>query len=161
MKNQTIIITLVIFFAGIVLSGCSFSNMNLADNKMYTVECEKSSDRISIRSVKIYEDDGITVVSGKIKLNKNLPQPRHGHVDIALISPEGKVMDTASVFYKPRTLTRRMRLKANKRSSFTARFPGSLPHGSIVRLVPHNSIEETADKIDKGFHCGSNLATNH
>jgi len=71
MKNQTITITLVIFFAGIVLSGCSFSNMNLADNKTYTVECKKSSDRISIRSVKIYEDDGITVVSGKIKLHKN------------------------------------------------------------------------------------------
>ena len=160
MKNQSITITLVIFFAGIVLSGCSFSNMNLADNKKYTVECEKSSDRISIRSVKIYEDDGITVVSGKVKLHKNLPQPRHGHVDIALISPEGKVMHTASVFYRPRTLTRRMRLKANKGSSFTARFLGSLPQGSIVRLVPHNSIEETADKIDKGFHCSKNLAFN-
>ncbi len=136
MKNQTIAITLVIFFAGIVLSGCSFSNMNLADNKTYTVECEKSSDRISIRSVRIYEDDGITVVSGQVKLNKNLPQPRHGHVDIALISPEGKVIDTASVFYKPRTLTRRMRLKANKRSSFTTRFLGSLPQASIIRLFP-------------------------
>ena len=159
MKKQTITITLVVFFAGIVLSGCSFSRMNLADNKTYTVEREKSSDRISIRSVKIYEEDGITVVSGKVKLHKNLPQPRHGHVDIALISPEGKVMDTASVFYKPRTLTRRMRLKANKGPSFTARFPGSLPQGSTVRVVPHNSIKETADKIDKGFHCGSNLGT--
>ncbi len=159
MKNQTITITLVIFFAGIVLSGCSFSSMNLADDKAYTVECDKSSDRISIRSAKVYEDDGNTVVSGKVKLNKHLQQPRQGHVDIAVISPDGKVTDTASVFYTPRIRTTRMQRKANKGSSFSARFPGSLPQGAIIRIVPHNSIEETADKIDKGFHCSSNLAS--
>ena len=159
MKNQTITITLVIFFAGIVLSGCSLSNMNLADNAEYTIERVNTSDRISIRSAKVYQDEGNTVVSGKVKLNKHLQQPRHGHVDIAVISPEGKVTDTASVFYKPRIRTRRMQLKANRGSSFTARFPGSLPQGSIIRLVPHNSIEETVDKIDKGFHCSSNLAS--
>ncbi len=149
MKNQTIIITFVIFFAGIVLSGCSFSKMNLTGNGAYTIERVNTSDRISIRSVKVYQDDGDTVVSGKVKLNKNLFQPKQGHVDIAVISPDGTVLDTASVFYNPRRLTRRMQLKANNGSYFTARFPGPLPQGSIVRLAPHNSIEETVDKIDK------------
>jgi hypothetical protein len=158
MKNQTITITLVVFFAGVVLSGCSFSNRNLVDNAEYTIERVNTSNRISIRSAKVYQDDGNTVVSGKVKLSKNLPQPIHGHVDIAVISHDGKVMDTASVFYNPRIRTKRMQRKANKGSSFTARFAGSIPQGSIIRLVPHNSIEETANKIDKGFHCSSNLA---
>ena len=157
MKNQTIIITFGIFFAGIVLSGCSFSNMNLTDHAAYTIERVNISDRISIRSAKVYQDDGDTVVSGKVKLNKNLFQSKQGHVDIAVISSDGTVLDTASVFYNPRRRTRRMQLKANTGSSFTARFPGLLPQGSIVRLVPHNSIKETAYKIDKGFHCRSNL----
>lgn len=158
MKNQTIIITFVIFFAGLVLSGCSFSKMNLADNAAYTIERVNTSDRISIRSAKVYQDDGDTVVSGKVKLNKNLLQPRYGHVDIVVISPDGTVLDTASVFYNPRKRTRHMQLKANKGSSFTARFSGSLPQGSIIRLVPHNLTEKTVDKIYKGFHCRSNLA---
>ncbi len=153
MKNKTIIITFVIFFAGIVLSGCSFSKMNLADNGAYTIERVNTSDRISIRSAKVYQDDGDTVVSGKVKLNKNLMQPRNGHVDIIVISPDGMVLDTASVFYNPRKRTRHMQLKANNGSYFTARFPGSLTQGSIIRLVPHNSIEEPVAKIDKGFHC--------
>ncbi len=161
MKNQTITITLVVFFAGIVLSGCSFSNMNLADNATYSIERVNSSDRISIRSAKVYQENGNTVVSGKVKLNKNLPQPQQGHVDIAVISPDGTVLDTASVFYNPRIRTRRMQLKANKRSSFTARFPGILQNGSTIRIVPHNSIEEKADKIDKGFHCSSNSNLNN
>ncbi len=158
MKNQTIIITFVIFFAGIVLSGCSFSRMNLTDNEACTIERVNTSDRISIRSAKVYQDDGDTVVSGKVKLNKNLLQSKQGHVDIAVISPDGTVLATTSVFYNPRKRTRRMQLKANKGSSFTARFPGSLPQGSIIRMAPHNSIEETVTKIDKGFHCENNLA---
>ena len=131
--------------------------MNLVDNSEYTIERVNTSNRISIRSAKAYQDEGNTVVSGKVKLSKNLPQPIHGHVDIAVISPDGNVVDTASVFYKPRIRTTRMQRKANRGSSFTARFPGALPQGSIIRLVPHNSIEETADKTDKGFHCSSNL----
>lgn len=158
MKSQTITIILVVFFAVIVFSGCSFSNRNLVDNAEYTIERVNTSNRIFIRSAKAYKDEGNTVVSGKIKLNKNVPQSIHGHVDIAVISPDGNVVDTASVFYNPRIRTTRMQRKANRGSSFTARFPGSLPQGSTVRLVPHNSIEETADKIDKGFHCSSNLA---
>ena len=158
MKNQTITIALVVFFAGIVLSGCSFSRMNLVGNAACTIERLNTSDRISIRSAKVYQDDGDTVVSGKVKLNKNLRQSKEGHVDIAVISPDGTVFDTASVFYNPRKRTRRMQLKANKGSSFTARFPGSLPQGAIIRLAPHNSTEKTVYKIDKGFHCGSNMA---
>ncbi len=159
MKNQTIIITFVIFFTGIVLSGCSFSKMNLAGNDAaYTIERLNTSDRISIRCAKVYQDDGYTVISGKVKLNKNLLQSKQGHVDIAVISPDGTVKDTASVFYNPRKRTRRMQLKANKGSSFIARFSGTLPHGSTIRLVPHNSIEKTAYEIDKGFNCRNNLA---
>ncbi len=158
MKHQTITITSIIFFAGIFLSGCSFLNMNIVDNAECTIERVNTSNRISISSAKVDMDDGNTVVSGKVKLSKNLPQPIQGHVDIAVISPEGKVLDSASIFYTPRIRTRRMQLKANRGSSFTARFPGSLPQGSIVRLVPHNSIDKAADKIDSGFHCSSNLA---
>lgn len=158
MKNQAIIITFVVFFAGIVLSGCSVSRTNLVGNGVCTIERVNTSDRISIRSAKVYQDNGDTVVSGKVKLNKNLRQSKQGHVDIAVISPDGTVLDTASAFYNPRKRTRRMQLKANKGSSFTAGFPGSLPQGSIIRLAPHNSIEETASKIDKGFHCENNLA---
>jgi hypothetical protein len=158
MKNQTITIVSIIFFAGIILSGCSFSNMNLAGNAEYTIERVNTSDRISIRSARVYQDKGDTVVSGKVKLNKRLPQPMRGHVDIAVISHEGKVIDTASVFYTPRIRTRRMQLKANKGAYFTVRFSGLLQKGSTIRIVPHNSIGKTADKIDTGFHCNSNLA---
>ncbi len=161
MKNKIIIITFVLFFSGIVLSGCSFSNINLKDNGNYTIERVNSSDRISIRSAKVYQEDGNTVVSGKVKLNKNLPQPAQGHVDIVVISPDGNVLDTASVLYNPHKRTRRMQLRANKGSSFSARFPGKLKNGSTIRLIPHNSIKENADKVDKGFHCNSHSGINN
>jgi|GEM_PF-3339947 len=157
MKNQIITISLVVFFAGIVLSGCSFSKMNLVGNAACTIERLNTSDRISIRSAKVYQDDGDTIVSGEVKLNKNLRQPKQGHVDITAISSDGMVLDTASAFYNPRKRTRRMQLKANKGSFFTARFSGLLPQGSIIYLAPHNLIEKTGNKIYKSFQCRSAL----
>ncbi len=157
MKKKIMKSTFSIFIAVIVLSGCALSNMNLANNPAFTIKRVNNNDRITISSARIYHDNGDTIVTGKVKLSKNLPQPKFGHVDIAVISLDGKVLDSASVFYNPRQRTRRMQLKASNGSTFSVRFPGLLQDGSTIRLVTHTSMEKAGDKMDKRFHCTSGL----
>jgi len=146
-KSFKFIFTSVITMMLLVVTGCA-ANKNLSFVNNFTIQ-ENSTKDIKITKTRAYIDDGTFVVSGKLKrqyIRKSCP----GHIDIAVIDPDGSVFDHVSTKL---TLPFNSRSK-RKNSTFEAQFTQMPPKGSTIRINFHNK----SSLNNKQFDCGVNAA---
>ena len=152
MEAKNLRIWLVLMIASVIMTGlgCASNRVNLL--KDGTVELERiPSKGYYISYVNIYQNRDALVVYGHVKRRSRVGDSS-GHVDIAIVSPNGKVLEQISTLYKPRIiLTRKMH---TRKSTFEVRLPTIPPAGSLVRVAYHRDSKP----VNRTFPCGENRA---
>ncbi len=144
-------------FVTIMVSGCATANVDHADKAAVMFERMPSEDVVvsQVRAVK--DGDGL-LIYGKVKRTAgNCCDSARGHVDIAVVGPDGATVDMLSVPYSPRNIP-----KARSRSSrFAARLPYSVPEDVPLRITYHKDREHAASTVDPtdNLLCKHNLTT--
>ena len=121
--------------AMVVVAGCTSSRVNLVDAERVTVERMASKRHVRIENVNVYQEEGDLVVSGRVKHKSINLRPAKGHIDIAMVSPNGEVIETDSVTQTPPVGSRRT--KQSRGFHFETRFSIVPPEGSTVRIAFH------------------------
>jgi hypothetical protein len=152
MKTQTKARSIIpiLSLTAIVFSGCFGSRVDLVDNQTVSL-VQVPTKHLYISSAAIYQKGNAAEVRGVIR-------PRHrgfhgpGHVDIAVVAPDGTVLEEARALYHPRILQR----KSDPHAHFTATLSAVPPQGSTVRLSYHK--DEDPSSLPKPFHCERHAA---
>lgn len=153
MKNSLLRTTFLVFVTFIVLTGNVSAKTDITDQ--VSIDRIPYNNSTYITSVKVYQDGDNVIVRGQLKRNRNSVRKFDGHIDIAIISPDGDTINSTSVNYTPRHSSTRTKRKAYRKTRFKASFSGKLQKGSTVRVSLH---KKDYTKIAKGFNCGNNLA---
>ena len=141
----------VLCLTAILVSGCLGGRVDLVDNQTVSLE-PVPTGHLYVSWGGVYQKGGATEVRGVIR-------PRHrgfhgyGHVDVAVLAPDGTVLEEASALYHPRILPR----KGVSRARFTVPLATVPPPGSTVRLAYHD--DQDACSAPKPFHCSGNAAS--
>jgi hypothetical protein len=139
--------TFLIAFIILIAFGCA-GKTNLLKEGFFEVE-KNSPSGIRFSNVKVYEEESGLYVEGK--LNRTFVRTSYpGHVDIALIAPDGEIIEATSVKNKLPFIGRSKRTT----SSYKALFRSIPPEGSTIRVVFHRKEFNNTSQFD----CGSNQA---
>ena len=150
MKQVTILfIPTILIVIVMTLSGCASNRVNLLDESKVFIEYVPSK-WIDFNRVHAGQAENEFIITGRLK-HRNISLYRAGHVDVAIVSPEGKVLECASTSYTPRNISRR-RICKHRGSYFEVRLPIVLREGSKVRLAHH----QTMKSIGKQYDCKEN-----
>ncbi len=151
-KSVYILSVLILDMIGFVLSGCSSSRLDLIDNGTFYLEQEPSNN-ISIFRVHAHVDGDGLLINGRVKRRCASFSGVGGHIDVAIVSPEGEILEQVSTFYTPRIIPRK-RARLLSGSHFEVRLPAVPPAGSTIRVKFHIA----AKSGDEAFDCRENAA---
>lgn len=129
----------------VLVSGCATGRFN-------------HSDDVFISQAYTYEENGELVIFGKIKRGyQNCCDAARGHIDIALLTSDGTIIDSFSTLYFPSNIPK----VRSRSSSFKVKRPYLPPDGIIIRMAYHDSLEGADSALYAGdiFQCGHNKAT--
>jgi hypothetical protein len=145
-RKQTILFFLLAY--GLVASACAANRINLVERGTVTLE-RVNARNISVSRAYAFQDGDQLEISGNVKrLSSSISNG--GHVDIAIVSPEGETLEQVSTCYIPRIIRRR----GSREAFFSLRLPIIPPEGSMVRVAYHKP-----DKSKQSlFDCGENAA---
>ncbi len=154
-----LLIGMSLIFASVLISGCATTNPNHANDRAALSEASVLFERMPSKDVMVSEvravkdGDGLAIY-GKVKRTLgNCCDAARGHVDIAVVGPDGEIIDLLSVPYSPRNIP-----KARSRSSrFAARLPYMIPEDVPLRITYHNDSEHAA----YGAYLTDNLVCKH
>ena len=127
--------------------GCA-SRINLVNEGIYSIVTQDING-VKITTTEISVDNDKFKVAGKLKrtyTSKSYP----GHVDVAIISPDGSVLDQVSVKNKMPFIGRSKR----KNSSFRVEFSQIPPEGATIKISFHGKTSSGSEEFD----CGANAA---
>jgi len=116
----------------IIISGCATDRVDLVDTGVLSLE-QHTTGKVYIAWSDAYEDGDGFVVSGVVRRRDTVGLPIKVHVDVTILSPDGKVLDEgrSSDIYVPRRIVGR----GQSLKRFSVRF-GSIPaEGSKVSIV--------------------------
>ncbi len=141
----------------ILISGCATTSVDQVKNASVLFERMPSED-VVVSEVRAVEDGDGLVIHGKVKRTaRNCCDSARGHVDIAIVGPDGAIVDMLSVPYSPRNIP-----KVRSRSArFTARLPYKVPEDVSLRIAYHNDREHAASAagLTNDLICKHNLTT--
>ncbi len=150
--------TMILVTAVVFISCCATSNVNL---KKTSVHFERMPTQgVIISNVRTYEDavKDESIIYGKLKRTfNNCCDTTRGHIDIAVVAPDGLVLDVVSSLYTPRDVPR----VTSRKSHFTAQLPYTIPEDMTLRITYHDNLEitdSTANITDK-FLCGQHMTS--
>ena len=120
--------------AASAISGCATIDINHRREASVLFERMPSAD-VLVSEVHSYKDGDTLVVYGKVKRTAaNCCDAVRGHLDMAVVGPDGSVLDALSLVYSPRNIP-----KVRTRSSrFMTRLPYTVPAGATLRMAYHN-----------------------
>lgn len=138
----------------IAVSGCAGNRVNLVDKGVVSIERMPSKIRgVYFHDVQVYKKGDDLVVSGSVKRRYTSVAGGSGHVDVAIINPDGNVVKYVSTAYSPKVISKR----SHSGSYFEVRLPVVPQDGTTVRVAIHE--DTVLDKpINNGFDCGKNAA---
>ncbi len=151
-----LLIGISLTFGYILISGCATSNLNYKNEASVKFECMPSENAL-ISDVHAFENGDELVILGKVKrAANNCCDAVRGHVDVAVVAPDGLALDAGSFLYSPRNIP-----KVRSRSShFKAVLPYIVPEDFILRISYHSSMELANSTMHTGriFMCEKNKA---
>jgi hypothetical protein len=112
-----------------ISAGYATDRVNLVHNKLVTI-VKVSTERIHISYIFAFQEGDKLLVSGTVKRRHLTGGPGTGHVDIAVMGPDGSTIKESSVPHIPRIIPRR----EERESRFTARIPVVVSKGSVIRI---------------------------
>ena len=123
----------------IVISGCATNRIDLVDSGVLSLE-QHTTGKVYIAWSDAYKNGDGFVVTGVLKRRGTIGMPIKAHVDVTVLSPDGKVLDEArsSDVYVPRRITGR----GQSLKRFRVSFSNIPPQGSSVRLVSHSGLHD-------------------
>lgn len=149
-KDLRILFVLMIVSFSMIGLACASNRLNLLKDGTFKFEPIPSKNYY-ISYVNVYQNDNELVLRGHVKRRSRVGGGS-GHVDIAILSPDGDVLEQISTLHRPQIiLTRRMH---NRKSTFEVRLPTIPPAGSIFRVAYHRESKGR----NKTFDCGKNTA---
>ena len=141
--------------ATILISGCATTNVDRVSDASVLFERMPSED-VVVSEVRAVEDADGLVIHGKVKRTaRNCCDSARGHVDIAVVGPDGAIVDMITVPYSPRNIP-----KGKTRSArFTARLPYKIPEDVPLRITYHNDREHAVSATGRtnDLICKNNL----
>lgn len=147
---------MILMTAVVFLSGCATGNVSYTNQAPVLFE-RIPAEGVFITDVGAYEDGGKTVVYGKVKrASNNCCDAVRGHVDIAVVAPDGVVIDVINVSYSPRNIPK----TRSRKSRFMTSLPYTLAEDMTLQMTYHGSpeiIASIAYSEDK-FPCQQNIA---
>ena len=150
---------IVLVITAVFVSGCATSNVNYTNEASVLFERMRSED-VLISDVHAYEDGDELVIYGKVKrAADNCCDSARGHVDIAIVAPDGMVTEVINVSYSPRNIPK----VRSRTSRFMTRLPYTLPEDITLRITYHNSLEVAASTAHASgkFLCEQNMAVHN
>jgi hypothetical protein len=138
--------------AGVLLSGCVSDHFNPVKVGSFFIECIHSS-AVYISDVTIDQDADGCEIAGKV-YRRNPSISGLGHIDVAVVSPAGDVLEKVSVSYFPKILPKTPGARKHRGSRFEVRLASVFPQWCTVRVAYHGGSQ--SDK--KVFDCGDNAA---
>lgn len=141
---------LVLILVGMITGGvgCASGRVNLVDQGLVTVE-RIDPETSCISRPTVYQNGDELVISGKVKCTR-FRGFSLGHIDIAIVSAEGGLLQSLSVLYYPRIIPR----KGGRESRFQVSLPLRPPKGTVVRLAFHKTKTPSVET----YHCDDNAA---
>jgi len=147
---------MILTFGFVLVSGCASSNLNYAKQASVLFEY-MPSEEVLIKDVHAFENGDGLVIVGKVKRSAtNCCDAVRGHLDLALIAPDGFVLDAGSFRYSPRNIP-----KVRGRSShFKVVLPYIVPEDFVLRISYHSDRElaSLTTRADGMFICEHNKA---
>ena len=156
MTNKLLLTGVFLVISTIWVTGCATNNVNYTNEAPVLFERVPSED-VLISDVHAYEDGDELVIYGKVKrAANNCCDAARGHVDIAVIAPDGLVIDLVNVLYSPRNIPK----VRSRTSRFITRLPYTPPEDITLRITYHDSIEIAAltTYVEGKFLCEQNMA---
>lgn len=118
-------------FTLVILLGCTAKYANLTTANDVSVEILPYKDKyVEIKEVKVYQDGNKLLVTGKAKKNGPIFATYRGHIDVAVVSPEGGPARLGFAEYEHHP-------SRNVIRSFEVPFPVPAMLGARVYLVFH------------------------
>jgi hypothetical protein len=116
-------------------SGCSVERLHLV--KMGDLFIEPiSSCQVHFSDITVRQDGEDLLISGDVS-RRNPSFSGAGRVDVAVVSPAGMVIDTATAPYTPPILPKTPGARKHHSSHFEVRLRCDPPQSSIVRIAYH------------------------
>ena len=115
-----------------------------------------SSESLFIRDLTVNHDNQELVIKGRIKRGaKHCCDRVTGHIDVAVFSPDGYLINALSTWLSPRYIPKH----GSKSSRFEARIFEEVPAGSSIRVAYHGTTElEKSALGGVKLDCGENVA---
>lgn len=126
--------------AGLVLavaagSGCASHVVDLVETGSVSMKIHETA-RLQVSDARIEQFPEEVAVSGHVRFRGARRGGSAGHVDIEVVSSDGRTIARQEANYYPKIISRRGR----RRSYFSCRFPGALPEGATVHLRHHRPV---------------------
>jgi len=149
MKNiQLFLLVLIFLMVSSAIVSCASTHEDLIKNE--TVKIERIPSReYRITRVFAYNENNVLVVTGRVE-RWNSTYSGSGHIDIAIVDPEGNITNRISTYYIPRLVCR----NPSHGSRFEVRLSNIPSMGSIIRIAHHRNIIPQ----NESFQCKNNIA---
>ena len=149
-RNLGVLLALGLIAAGMFVPGCAYDRGNLVSDRGVSIETVQSS-QVRISDVAVLEQDGGTVITGKVsRLHPGISGL--GHVDVTILDPASNIIAKGAVPYAPRVLPETPGARKHRGAGFEVRLSCSLPAGTRVQLTYH-----AGRKLEAGVpDCGKN-----
>jgi hypothetical protein len=140
---------------GIGFGGCASHHFSPVHMGGLYIEHIHSS-RVSLSNIVVGREGDELVITGEVR-RLNTAFSGMGHVDVAVVSPSGAVINQANVVYTPKILPKTPGARKHRPSRFEVRLSCVPPKGSIIRLAYHGKPAQDDPLLD----CEDNLAVPH
>jgi hypothetical protein len=153
MKKTGILVAFTVTVILTAILGCASDRRNLTESGVIHIEQVSSKDRRVLLAT-AYEEGGHLMVEGKVRRGGSFIG-RRGHIDIAVVGPDGEILEQSSAPILPRTMPRR-RTRNMLRSHFEASLRDVPPAGSTVLIAYHRT-----DPPMREMSCSENEAVHY
>lgn len=124
-----------------IISGCAANRVDLVDSGFLTLE-KQATGKVYVAWSDAYEYEDGFVTTGVLRRRDSVGSPIKTHVDAMVLSPDGRVVDTArsgDVY-----VSRRITGRGQSFKRFSVHFPSIPPRGSTVRVISHSGPHDDA-----------------
>ena len=128
------------------ISGCSSHRSHLVKMEDLYIEAIPSS-LVYLSDITARQEGDELVISGKVSRRKTSFSGA-GHVDMAVVSPGGLVIETANVPYTPKILPKTPGARKHRTSRFEARLRCIPPAWTVIRIAYHSKAASDDPMLD-------------
>ena len=114
------------------------------------------SSRVSLSNIIVRQEGDELVITGEVR-RLNAGFSGIGHVDVAVVSPGGTVINHAHAAYTPKILPKTPGARKHRPSRFEVHLRCVPPKGSVVRMAYHGKPAQDDPLLD----CEDNFAVPH